>query len=152
MSTQSVERVQESRQSIDCDIAGAKHHCGHCIQESRQSIDCDIAGAGHHCCQRRVLNVFKRRGRASTVSSQVQSKHHCGHCIQESRQSIDCDIAGAEHHCCQRRALNVFKSRGGASTVASRCRRLQRSGKEGVLVSLVLVLTLFLCSYFLALQ
>ena len=66
----------------------------------------------------------------------------------QSVECVPCDIAGAEHHCCQRRAWNVFKNRGGASTVASRCRRLQRSGKEGVLVSLVLVLTLFLCSYF----
>ena len=73
LSTQSVERVQESRQSIDCDIAGAKHHCCQCIQESRQSIDSDIAGAEHHCCQRRALNVFKNRGRASTVSTQVHS-------------------------------------------------------------------------------
>ena len=73
LSTHSVERVQESRQSIDCNIAGAKHHCCQCIQESRQSIDSDIDGAEHHCCQRRALNVFKNRGRASTVSSQVQS-------------------------------------------------------------------------------
>ena len=36
------------------------------VQESRQYIDCDIAGAQHHCCQRRALNLF-------TVTSQVQS-------------------------------------------------------------------------------
>ena len=51
----------------------------------------DIAGAEHNGCQRRALNVFKSRGRASTVTSQVQSTT----------------------------VVNVFKSRGRASTVSS---------------------------------
>ena len=66
--------VHESKQSIDCGIVGANTTVVNAkVHESRQSIDCDIAGAKHHCCQRRALNVFMSRGRASTVASQVQS-------------------------------------------------------------------------------
>ena len=94
-----------------------------------EAFDCDIAGAEHHCCQRRALNEksFSIKRKLVLILGPVLHLFRLLRLVKR-HWSLKRDHARA----C------------GTSPVS----RLQHSGKEGVLVSMILVLTLFLCSYF----